>query len=356
MEADWLTENSKTLCQLLQNIDHFAVAGFRHYAGEPLQFFLQESVYPSEIRKASLFVEPAPWRDTLTYQQDYPVFLESRDARPGGRLAVYGDVAELMLDSLVHGHYPVFSYERQNKETRVAISAINFSEPYREFADCRRSILPFGKKQLEQESLIFAMQSKSLTSASMSRLRQFADYMKEMKKFRAVVVSDTAITGKADEKWFVERAKHIISQLGKLGVAASRLSIKTGVYSGGGRNELALHVFGPDSLRFIYYRKGNTALNAREKQRLDLLVRYIHETSFTGQVIIGSHTDSKGSRSGNLDISRRRGEVVKNYLETQGLDPNRISVKAYGETRPAKSNRFPTGRAQNRRVVISLVN
>jgi len=42
-------------------------------------------------------------------------------------------------------------------------------------------------------------------------------------------------------------------------------------------------------------------------------------------------------------------------LVSQGLDEKNVQVKAYGETRPVKSNRFPKGRAQNRRVTIGFV-
>jgi len=170
-----------------------------------------------------------------------------------------------------------------------------------------------------------------------------------------VIVSETAITGKADNKWFKERAKQIINELLKLGIAKNRLLIKAGQYTQKKDNELELKVFGPDVLRFFYYRKGNTRLNTKEKQRLSLLARYANEYFHSGRLVISSHTDSKGTRARNLKVSQQRGDVIKQYLVSRGVAAERIQVKAYGESRPAKSNRFPTGRAQNRRAIISFV-
>jgi outer membrane protein OmpA-like peptidoglycan-associated protein len=36
------------------------------------------------------------------------------------------------------------------------------------------------------------------------------------------------------------------------------------------------------------------------------------------------------------------------------MDENRVKVKAYGESKPIKSNRFPKGRSQNRRAIIDF--
>jgi outer membrane protein OmpA-like peptidoglycan-associated protein len=353
----WTISHSKTLCELQQEIREFGSAGFHDYSGEPLRFSFKENDYRSRISQASLFVEPAPWRDTLTYQPGYQVFLdEIGPFHERGRLSVYGDGAETMLEALLSGHYPVFSYIRQSSEIRVGVSAINFSEAYKQFIDCRKNLLPFGKRQLQQGSLFFAQKSKVLTPQIRKRIRHVAGYLKEIKKNYVVVISETSMIGKADNKWFQERAKQITHALSKLGIAENRLFIRAGKYTQRKDNELVFKVFGPDVLRFFYYRKGNTRLNAKEKQRLDLLARYSSEYFHSGQLVISSHTDSKGSRSGNLKISQQRGDVIKQYLVSKGVPAEQIRVKAYGESRPAKSNRFPPGRAQNRRAIISFVN
>lgn len=69
--------------------------------------------------------------------------------------------------------------------------------------------------------------------------------------------------------------------------------------------------------------------------------------------VIG-HTDSTGSSSENYDLSRRRAAAVAQYLSSQHLDPNRFSVEGRGDKDPIASNATISGKAQNRRVEITI--
>jgi outer membrane protein OmpA-like peptidoglycan-associated protein len=66
------------------------------------------------------------------------------------------------------------------------------------------------------------------------------------------------------------------------------------------------------------------------------------------------HTDSDGSDDYNYDLSRRRAASVARYLTAQQLDPNRFSVEGRGEQEPIASNSSSSGKAQNRRVEITI--
>jgi outer membrane protein OmpA-like peptidoglycan-associated protein len=66
------------------------------------------------------------------------------------------------------------------------------------------------------------------------------------------------------------------------------------------------------------------------------------------------HTDSDGAAGYNMDLSRNRAKSVARYLTAQQLDPNRFSVDGRGENEPIASNSSPSGKAQNRRVVIEI--
>jgi outer membrane protein OmpA-like peptidoglycan-associated protein len=67
------------------------------------------------------------------------------------------------------------------------------------------------------------------------------------------------------------------------------------------------------------------------------------------------HTDSTGDANHNLDLSRRRAAAVAQYLAAQQLDPNRFSVEGHGASDPVASTASPSGRAQNRRVEITIL-
>ncbi len=67
------------------------------------------------------------------------------------------------------------------------------------------------------------------------------------------------------------------------------------------------------------------------------------------------HTDADGSDESNYDLSRRRAASVAQFLSSQQLDPNRFSVEGRGERDPIASNATASGKAQNRRVEITIL-
>lgn len=66
------------------------------------------------------------------------------------------------------------------------------------------------------------------------------------------------------------------------------------------------------------------------------------------------HTDSTGSESYNLDLSKRRADAVANYLTLRGVSRARIETIGYGESYPVADNATAEGRAINRRVEIRI--
>ncbi|OLP52683.1 cell envelope biogenesis protein OmpA [Rhizobium rhizosphaerae] len=69
---------------------------------------------------------------------------------------------------------------------------------------------------------------------------------------------------------------------------------------------------------------------------------------------VDGHTDSVGNPAYNQGLSERRAASVANYLASQGVDQRRMSAIGYGQERPIASNATEAGRAQNRRVEISI--
>ncbi len=69
---------------------------------------------------------------------------------------------------------------------------------------------------------------------------------------------------------------------------------------------------------------------------------------------VNGHTDSTGSLAHNQDLSQRRAYSVANYLGDQGIDQRRVSAMGFGPSQPIASNTSAAGRAQNRRVEITI--
>jgi OOP family OmpA-OmpF porin len=72
------------------------------------------------------------------------------------------------------------------------------------------------------------------------------------------------------------------------------------------------------------------------------------------RVVCEGYTDSIGSAAYNLKLGQRRATAVKDYMVRHGVAADRIDVKSYGEANPIASNKTAEGRAQNRRVDITV--
>ena len=74
------------------------------------------------------------------------------------------------------------------------------------------------------------------------------------------------------------------------------------------------------------------------------------------EVLVAGHTDSVGSKAYNIKLSDKRATSVKNYLVSQGVNPESISSQGFGEANPIASNETDAGRSQNRRVEMQIQN
>jgi outer membrane protein OmpA-like peptidoglycan-associated protein len=72
------------------------------------------------------------------------------------------------------------------------------------------------------------------------------------------------------------------------------------------------------------------------------------------QVLVVGHTDSVGSDAYNMGLSQRRAESVATYLTQNGVPRQNIRTEWHGKRQPVASNATAEGRAQNRRVEITL--
>lgn len=71
-------------------------------------------------------------------------------------------------------------------------------------------------------------------------------------------------------------------------------------------------------------------------------------------VIVEGYTDSVGSDSYNMRLSERRANAVRDALVRQGVDPSHVNTRGYGKQYPVASNSTESGRAQNRRVEVTI--
>jgi chemotaxis protein MotB len=75
---------------------------------------------------------------------------------------------------------------------------------------------------------------------------------------------------------------------------------------------------------------------------------------YTDNVPIGPELRRMGVES-NLQLSSNRADTVVQFLKRHDVNPNLLSAQGFGDTHPVASNDTPEGRAQNRRVDLTLV-
>ncbi|MDD2530616.1 MAG: OmpA family protein, partial [Bacteroidales bacterium] len=70
---------------------------------------------------------------------------------------------------------------------------------------------------------------------------------------------------------------------------------------------------------------------------------------------ISGHTDNVGSATYNLELSTKRAQSVKAYLESKQIASYRLSAVGYGQTKPIADNNTEEGRAANRRTEFKII-
>ena len=104
----------------------------------------------------------------------------------------------------------------------------------------------------------------------------------------------------------------------------------------------------------VTFALNSAKLNPQFDDVLDKLANTLLEYNQT-VIQIAGHTDSTGSHDYNMKLSLQRAESVKAYLVSRGVPPARLVTVGAGPDYPIASNATEEGRAQNRRVEITIV-
>ncbi len=99
---------------------------------------------------------------------------------------------------------------------------------------------------------------------------------------------------------------------------------------------------------------GKATLQESSFTVLDELVSYLKRKE-DDKIEIGGHTDNVGNAASNLKLSLDRANAVKDYLVSKGIDPARLTAKGYGMTQPVSDNKSESGRAENRRTEVTIL-
>ena len=109
----------------------------------------------------------------------------------------------------------------------------------------------------------------------------------------------------------------------------------------------------------INWNLGSATLTAEAKRIIDTRLLPVLKTGVA--VALESHTDSRGSKVSNQDLSERRAVAVSNYLISKGINNSKLTANGFGENR--LTNRCSDGvsctereHRQNRRTTFRVIN
>ena len=103
----------------------------------------------------------------------------------------------------------------------------------------------------------------------------------------------------------------------------------------------------------VTFKTASADLNSSFFKVLDSVSLVLKEFDKT-TIDVEGHTDSDGSDQYNQQLSLERATSVGSYLNSRGVNGQRIVTFGAGEARPIASNSTPEGKQQNRRVELKL--
>ena len=140
---------------------------------------------------------------------------------------------------------------------------------------------------------------------------------------------------------------------GYMDIQASKLRQKlTGTGVQVARDGDNVRLIMPNSITF---NTNESTIKTSANSVLDSVALVAKEYDKTRLQVVG-YTDSTGNDKINQPLSERRAAAVANYLALRGVQGSRISSYGAGSSYPIASNATTEGKAQNRRVEITLIN
>ena len=122
-------------------------------------------------------------------------------------------------------------------------------------------------------------------------------------------------------------------------------------------------------LEKVFFATGKATIQSRSHKLLDTVATALKQNPQVTQIRVEGHTDDVGDEADNMQLSKERAEAVRTYMiEEDGVDPDRLEAKGFGESKPlcedmeellekpaANKQAIEECRSQNRRVQFRIV-
>ena len=107
-------------------------------------------------------------------------------------------------------------------------------------------------------------------------------------------------------------------------------------------------------LEKIYFTSGSDEILSESNIQLDKMAELL-SLNESLNVEISGHTDDVGDDVSNMLLSQKRADAIRYYMIGKSINPDRVKSVGKGETEPIRSNETSTGKKQNRRVEITII-
>lgn len=108
------------------------------------------------------------------------------------------------------------------------------------------------------------------------------------------------------------------------------------------------------TIQNLQFKADSAELLPGEEKRLDQIAEILRLAE-GAQFLIEGHTASTGYEAGEMKLSKERADSIAAALSTRGIGSERFICKGSGSKKPVATNGTPEGKAQNRRVEITIL-
>ena len=109
------------------------------------------------------------------------------------------------------------------------------------------------------------------------------------------------------------------------------------------------------SVRDIKFKADSAEMLPGENRRLDEIASVLKLAPESQQFLVEGHTAAVGKPNGEQRLSEQRARRIAQELEKRGVNTQSFICRGWGGTKPVASNATDAGRAQNRRVEITIL-
>ena len=104
----------------------------------------------------------------------------------------------------------------------------------------------------------------------------------------------------------------------------------------------------------IYFDYDQSIIRPEYTDFLKRMIRVVNGHSDL-RIKVTGHTDSDGSDSYNIELSKKRAQALIDFFVANGLNRDKIEVEFKGESSPIDTNKTPQGKQRNRRVDFAFI-